>query len=76
VDVGASVGEVAAASAVEPGAVDELRLRPIGQRHPLDLVLVELQPEALLDPVEQFEAIGVGTIHSPQSERRAGRDGG
>jgi hypothetical protein len=28
------------------------------------------------DPVEQFEAVGVGTIHYPQSERCSGRSSG
>jgi hypothetical protein len=38
--------------------------------------LVEVKlGDAVGDPVEQFEAIGVGTIHFPQSERRSGRNG-
>ena len=45
--------------------------------HPLDLVLLEVKfRNPIGDPVEQFEAIGVGTIHFPQSERCFGRDGG
>jgi hypothetical protein len=71
------IGEECAAAIIEAAAVDEQRLVAIIERRPLDVVLVQVQlGNALGEPVEQFEAVGVGTIHCPQSERCSGRNGG
>src|SRR3954453_19908051 len=44
------------------------------ERRPLDGVLVEVKlGHSIGEPGEQLEAVGVGTIHFPQSERRSGR---
>jgi hypothetical protein len=43
---------------------------------PRDLVLIEVKlRDSIGDAVEQDDAVGVGTIHSPQSERCSGRNG-
>ena len=76
-DIRARVDEEGAVAAVDPAAVDEQRLMAIIERHPLDLVLGEVKlGNAVGDPVEQRQAIGVGTIHFPQSEQCPGRNGG
>jgi hypothetical protein len=77
VEVAAGIGEECAAAIIEAAAVDEQRLVAIIERRPLDVVLVQVQlGNALGESVEQFEAVGVGTIHCPQSERCSGRNGG
>ena len=61
----ARVGEERTGAAVEATAVDEQRLVAIIERRPLDLVLREVKlGNAVGDPVEELQAVGVGTIHS------------
>ena len=62
VHVLAVAGEVGALAAVEPTAVDEQRLVAIVQRDPLDLMLVEVEADAVGDSVEELEAISVAAI--------------
>jgi hypothetical protein len=63
VHVLAGVGEVCAAPAVEPAAVDDQRLVAVVQRRPLDRLPLEVKlGNALGDPVQQLEAVLVAFI--------------
>jgi len=60
-----------------PPPFDEQRLGAVGQRRPLDHLLVEVKlGNPIGEPVEQQEAVSFGRIHFPKSERRSGRNGG
>jgi hypothetical protein len=73
----AGAHEERTSAAVEPAAIDEQGFVAIIEGRPLDLVLFEVQlGHPIGDPVKQLEAIGVGTIHYPQSERRSGWNSG
>jgi hypothetical protein len=58
------LGEVGAVAAVDAAAIYEQRLVAVWQRGPVDRVLLQVElGNTSGDPVEQFEAIGVATVH-------------
>jgi hypothetical protein len=66
-----SADEEGAVAAVEATAVKDQGLAAVIERRPLDRLLIEVKlGNAIGEPVEQFEAAGVGTIHC------SGRNGG
>jgi hypothetical protein len=69
------VGEVGTLAAVDPAAVHEQRLVPVVQRGPRERLLREVElGNAIGDPVEELEAVGVALIR--RSHRGVDSGGG